>query len=71
VHFAAIGHPVLGDTTYGRKTSVDIKLGRVTFPRQMLHAELLGFIHPATCRYIEFSSPLPLDMEECIAKLSV
>ncbi len=70
VHFAAIGHPVLGDTTYGRKTSVVLQHSRVTFPRQMLHAELLGFIHPVTGRYIEFSSPLPPDMQECIAKLS-
>jgi len=71
VHFAAIGHPVLGDTTYGRKTSVALQHGLVTFPRQMLHAELLGFIHPVTGSYIEFSSPMPRDMEECIAKLSV
>lgn len=70
VHFAAIGHPVLGDTTYGKKTSLALQHSRVTFPRQMLHAELLGFIHPVTGRYIEFSSPLPPDMEECIAKLS-
>lgn len=71
VHFAAAGHPVLGDTTYGKKTSLEIKQNMVTFPRQMLHAELLGFIHPATGRYIEFLSPLPSDMEECIGKLSV
>jgi 23S rRNA pseudouridine1911/1915/1917 synthase len=70
VHFAAIGHPVLGDITYGRKTSVESKYGHVVFPRQMLHAELLGFTHPATGHYIEFSSPLPRDMEECIEKLS-
>jgi len=62
---------VLGDTTYGRKTSVALQHGLVTFPRQMLHAELLGFIHPVTGSYIEFSSPMPRDMEECIAKLSV
>lgn len=70
VHFAAIGHPVLGDTTYGKKTSVALRHGRVTFPRQMLHAEMLGFLHPVTGAYIEFSTPLPPDMEECIAKLS-
>ncbi len=69
VHFAAVGHPVLGDSTYGKKMSVDIKNGRIVFPRQMLHAELLGFIHPATEQYMEFSSPLPPDMEECLAKL--
>ncbi len=71
VHFAAIGHPVLGDSTYGKKTSVDLKHGRITFPRQMLHAELLGFSHPVTGHYIEFSSPLPADMEDCLGKLSI
>lgn len=70
VHFSAIGHPVLGDTTYGKKISVEVKHKEVTFPRQMLHAELLGFIHPATGQYVEFSSPLPADMEECITKLA-
>jgi 23S rRNA pseudouridine1911/1915/1917 synthase len=67
VHFSAIGHPVLGDKTYGKK----VELKKIIFPRQMLHAETLGFIHPATREYLEFSSPLPEDMEECIKKLSL
>ena len=47
VHFASIGHPVLGDRTYGKKTEVEKKGGgMIRFPRQMLHAEVLGFIHP-------------------------
>lgn len=70
VHFAAIGHPVLGDKTYGKKTVIEIKRKKIVFPRQMLHAETLGFIHLATKEYIEFSSPMPEDMEECIKKLS-
>jgi 23S rRNA pseudouridine1911/1915/1917 synthase len=69
VHFAAIGHPVLGDLTYGKKTSVEVKHNRVAFPRQMLHAELLGFTHPASGQYIEFSSPFPEDMKKCIEEL--
>jgi 23S rRNA pseudouridine1911/1915/1917 synthase len=69
VHFSAIGHPVLGDKTYGKKTAIEIDRKKIVFPRQMLHAETLGFIHPATKKYIEFSSPLPEDMEECIKKL--
>ncbi len=70
VHFAAIGHPVLGDKTYGKKTVIEIDRKKIVFPRQMLHAETLGFIHPITKEYIEFSSPLPEDMEECIRHLN-
>jgi 23S rRNA pseudouridine1911/1915/1917 synthase len=70
VHFASIGHPVLGDKTYGKKTEIEGKKKRkIFFPRQMLHAELLGFIHPETGCYIEFSSPLPEDMAQKIEEL--
>jgi 23S rRNA pseudouridine1911/1915/1917 synthase len=69
VHFAAVGHPVLGDRTYGKKTLVDINRKKIAFPRQMLHAALLGFVHPATGDYMEFSSAPPEDMEEKIAEL--
>lgn len=70
VHFSAIGHPVFGDATYGRKTSLEIKKKRIHFPRQMLHAGTLGFIHPATGKYMDFSSPLPEDMEDCIKSIA-
>jgi 23S rRNA pseudouridine1911/1915/1917 synthase len=70
VHFAAIGHPVLGDSTYGKKTSVETHTGRVDIPRQMLHAETLGFTHPHTGEFLEFSSPIPDDMKERIKRLS-
>ena len=70
VHFASIGHPVLGDRTYGKKIEIETKeRGTLTFPRQMLHAESLGFIHPATGEYLEFHSPMPDDMEERIKRL--
>lgn len=73
VHFSAMGHPVMGDRVYGKKTSVEIRVDkkkeRIIFPRQMLHAESLGFIHPVTKEYMEFSSPMPDDMKECIKKL--
>lgn len=70
VHFASIGHPVLGDKTYGKKVDVEIRTKRkISFPRQMLHAELLGFIHPATGKYLEFSAPLPDDMAEKVEEL--
>ncbi len=70
VHFAAIGHPVLGDSTYGKKTDVEIKGGKIHIPRQMLHAETLGLTHPHTGEFIEYSSQIPEDMLECIEHLS-
>lgn len=70
VHFASTGHPVLGDRTYGKKVELEVKAKKkILFPRQMLHAELLGFIHPATGKYLEFSSPLPEDMTQKIKEL--
>jgi 23S rRNA pseudouridine1911/1915/1917 synthase len=72
VHFASIGHPVLGDRTYGKKTEVEKKgSGTICFPRQMLHAEVLGFMHPQKGKYLEFSSPLPEDMLRGIAALAM
>ncbi len=69
VHFASVGHPVLGDRTYGRKTRLELG-GRIfPVPRQMLHARLLGFTHPVTGEKLEFESPLPQDMAEILGKL--
>jgi 23S rRNA pseudouridine1911/1915/1917 synthase len=56
VHLAAIGHPVIGDGTYG-----GIRNG-VTAPRPFLHAAELAFIHPTSGERLEFSSPLPDDL---------
>lgn len=70
VHFSAIGHPLLGDKTYGKKTFIEIGRKKIIFPRQMLHAETIGFTHPATKEYIEFFSTIPKDMDECIKNLS-
>jgi 23S rRNA pseudouridine1911/1915/1917 synthase len=69
VHFASIGHPVLGDLTYGRKTQLEADRKKIVFPRQMLHAELLGFSHPVSGQYMKFRSNLPDDMREIIAAL--
>ncbi len=70
VHLSSIGYPVLGDKTYGRKTEIEINKGKVSVPRQMLHAEMLGFKHPVSGEYMEFSSPMPEDMKEVIGILS-
>ncbi len=69
VHFSSIGHPVLGDSLYGRKTSLKIKDRTIKIPRQMLHAFELGFVHPVTGEWLEFSSPMPEDMLDLIQKL--
>jgi 23S rRNA pseudouridine1911/1915/1917 synthase len=69
VHFASIGHPVFGDKTYGKKTFIERGNMKIVFPRQMLHAELLGFVHPATGEYMEFIIEIPHDMKEKIALL--
>lgn len=69
VHFSSIGHPVLGDSVYGRKTSLKIKDKTIKIPRQMLHAFELGFVHPVTGQWLEFSSPMPEDMLDLIQKL--
>jgi 23S rRNA pseudouridine1911/1915/1917 synthase len=61
VHLASIGHAVLGDATYGTARA-DPPLGR-----PMLHAAVLGFVHPATGEYTEFRVPLPADMERAVA----
>ena len=60
VHMASIGHPLLGDLVYGP--------GKCPSPGlqgQTLHAGVLGFIHPRTGEYMEFTAPLP----EYFAKL--
>jgi len=56
VHFASIGHPVVGDTVYGRRRT------RLPVPRQFLHAQRLGFTHPLTGQPLEFEAPLPDDL---------
>lgn len=67
VHCASIGHALLGDQTYGRTpTKLRETLKNLGFQRQALHAASLGFIHPITGDFIEFSSEMPDDMRELI-----
>ena len=64
VHMASIHHPLLGDTVYGpAKCPVSGLQG------QTLHAGVLGFIHPRTGEYMEFSAPLPEYFQELLKKL--
>ena len=76
VHMASIGHPLVGDRTYGRVPKTPPG-GRVSpadqalmaFPRQALHAYLLGFFHPATGERLLFESTIPRDFKELIRSL--
>ena len=67
VHLSSIGHPLLGDSLYGRPNSqVRDVLKRLNFHRQALHAAVLAFLHPITGARLRFTSVLPRDMEELI-----
>ncbi len=76
VHMSAIGHSLLGDPLYGRasparKARFDEaqQAAIAAFPRQALHAAVLGFVHPVTGEFVRFESELPADMEELINAL--
>ena len=62
VHMKYIGYPLVGDPKYGPKKTID-------FGGQVLHAGTLGFNHPATGEYMEFTSPLPADFQRLLIKV--
>lgn len=63
VHMKHLGHPILGDEKYGNK---------LNFPRLALHAKSIGFVHPKTKSYVEFSTPTPeLFFKKVQSKLQV
>jgi 23S rRNA pseudouridine1911/1915/1917 synthase len=64
VHMTAIGHPIVGDPTYGGARR------SVPLARPFLHAETLGFNHPRTGEPMTFSSELPADLTDLLATLS-
>jgi len=55
VHLHHLGHPIIGDSLYGKKTGAS---------RQMLHAWKLGFTHPQTKERLFFEAPVPEDFRE-------
>ena len=63
VHMASLGHPLLGDTVYGSSKNPYHLQG------QALHAMILGFRHPVTGEYLEFTAPLPEYFEKLLDKL--
>jgi 23S rRNA pseudouridine1911/1915/1917 synthase len=70
VHFQSLGHPLVGDLTYGQRQNRRLaELTDYQAPRQMLHAHELGFIHPRTAQRLTFQAPRPQDFREAIEAL--
>jgi 23S rRNA pseudouridine1911/1915/1917 synthase len=74
VHMASLGHPLVGDATYGGGKKPASRAPRAreaiaTFPRPALHAAALAFVHPATGAPLAFESPLPPDMRALVDAL--
>jgi 23S rRNA pseudouridine1911/1915/1917 synthase len=77
-HMKYLGHPLFNDATYGGdkilKGTVFSKYKSFVqncfriLPRQALHAQSLGFMHPVTKKFLQFHSPLPSDFREVIDK---
>ncbi|WP_278921161.1 MULTISPECIES: RluA family pseudouridine synthase [Pseudophaeobacter] len=77
VHMTHAGHSLVGDPTYGGKRKLAAKsltpaaIAAVQgFPRQALHAAVLGFVHPVSGAALRFEAPLPDDMAGLIDALS-
>ncbi len=60
VHMKYLGHPLLGDETYSRNKH------KFNLKGQVLHAKTLGFIHPKTGKYMEFTTELPKDFKKVL-----
>ena len=68
VHMASIGHPVVGDKTYGGRTGQN---GEIKAERQMLHATTIKFVHPVTKEPLTFTAPLHSDMQAILDQLTL
>lgn len=64
VHMSYIGHPLLGDAVYGKASP------KLNLIGQVLHAKVLGFVHPTTNEYMEFDSELPKYFLNLLDKLN-
>lgn len=71
VHLTALGHPLVGDPTYrGRRgASLAAPEAMRTFPRQALHAQRLGLVHPESKAAMQWESPVPADFVRLIDAL--
>jgi 23S rRNA pseudouridine1911/1915/1917 synthase len=71
IHFAFIGHPLVGDPTYGFRKKRLADYGLPPLDRQFLHARSLGFHLPHSNQYVEFRAELPTDLRDVLERLRV
>lgn len=76
VHMTSAGHSLIGDKVYGKSRKMAVKNAPEKaeifinmFPRQALHAQSLGFVHPGTGERMFFEAPLPVDLQELLQAL--
>jgi len=71
VHLHAIGHPIVGDTTYGgvRHRMPGALRAVERLERPFLHAARIVFAHPSDGRRMEFTCPLPADLQDVLDEL--
>jgi len=78
VHMASIGHAVVGDTLYGAPAQITIPAKNkraaadaesMTLERNFLHAAELAFAHPRTGKLLELAAPLPVELNDFLARL--
>jgi 23S rRNA pseudouridine1911/1915/1917 synthase len=76
VHMTDLGYPLIGDPVYGRARPAKVKqlapaatAALLGFPRQALHAWLLGFEHPVSGKRLRFEIGLPADLAELLRVL--
>jgi 23S rRNA pseudouridine1911/1915/1917 synthase len=70
VHFQHLGHPLVGDSTYGKRQNARLlELSGFAAQRQMLHARLITFRHPRTGQHVTFEAPIPADFEQALNAL--
>jgi 23S rRNA pseudouridine1911/1915/1917 synthase len=71
VHLSAIGHPIVGDATYGgvhRRVAANLR-AIMRLERPFLHAARLAFTHPGDGRRVDFESPLPPDLQSVLDEI--
>ena len=76
VHMAHAGHGLIGDPVYGGRRKLALKAfseagiaAAANFPRQALHAAVLGFVHPVTGETMRFEAELPADMQDLLTSM--
>jgi 23S rRNA pseudouridine1911/1915/1917 synthase len=77
VHFQHLNYPLVGDTVYGKRLHLPKgctpELAQIlrNFNRQALHASSLGLVHPSSAEWMQWSTPMPLDMQQLCSVLTM